>query len=148
LNNAHPKGERLNEMTWQELIDTEVGIVLQHGTHSEIEYYIVRGSVSVVAYIRIPEGSAYLDEDYDEVGLHVHGGLTYKGPKWWKGDVEGIDESLYFGWDYGHWRDRCFFDEPYRDPNDTEWTDDLVLPEVLEACEEFARFIEYENAQG
>lgn len=133
-------------MTWKELIDAEVGTVLQHGEHAGIEYYIVRGPISVVAYIRIPEGSAYLDEDYDEFDLHVHGGLTYKGTKWWKGDVEGSTGSLYFGWDYGHWRDACFYYDAQRDG--MQWTDDLVLTEVLEACEEFARFIEYENVLG
>lgn len=130
-------------MTWQELIEAEVGTVLQHGTHSGIEYYIVRGPVSVVAYIRIPEGSVYLEIDYDDVSLDVHGGLIYKGTKWWKGDVEGSTGSLYFGWHYGHWQDRFFFDEF---ASNMEWTDDLVLPEVLEACEEFARILEYENA--
>ena len=135
-------------MTWKELIEAKTGTVLQHGEHAGIEYYIVRGPVSVVAYIRIPEGSAYLDKGYDDVDLDVHGGLTYMGTKWWEGDVEGSTGSLYFGWDYGQWWDRCFYYEPHYHTNNTEWTDDLVLPEVLDACEEFARLLELENAQG
>jgi len=126
-------------MEWNELVNTKTGTVLQHGKHSGIEYYIVCGPVSVVAYIRIPEGSPYLDSEYDDVGLDVHGGLTYKGTKWWEGEVEGSTGSLYFGWDYSHWQDRPFYDEMFRNNREIEWTDDLVLPEVLEACEEFAR---------
>lgn len=135
-------------MTWQELVEAEVGTVLQHGTHCGVEYYIVRGPVCVLAYIRIPEGSSYLEGGYCEYDIDVHGGLTYKGTKWWKGDVEGSTGSLYFGWDYGHYGDRCFFDKTLFSYTDMEWTDDLVLPEVLEACEHFARLIELEKEQG
>lgn len=129
-------------MTWQELIDTNTGTVLQHGEHAGIEYYIVRGPVSVVAYIRIPEESAYLQGGYDEYDLGVHGGLTYKGTKWWEGEPKGSTGSLYFGWDYAQYGDNSFYNSQ---PGGIQWTDDMVLPEVLEACEIFASRLELEK---
>lgn len=77
--------------------------VLCDGQYKGFNYWIlnIRGS-HPCGYIEIPEDHEYYEEDYDDVYLPVHGGLTFS-----EDHLNGIVEDTWIlGWDYGHYGDR------------------------------------------
>lgn len=80
--------------------------ILCDGQYNGIHYWIlnVRGS-HPCGYIEIPEDHEYYEEEYDDVYLPVHGGLTFS-----EDHLSGIVKDTWIlGWDYGHYGDRTTF---------------------------------------
>ena len=77
--------------------------VLCDGQYKGFNYWIlnIRGS-HPCGYIEIPEDHEYYEEDYDDVYLPVHGGLTFSEDH--LSDI--VEDTWILGWDYGHYGDR------------------------------------------
>jgi hypothetical protein len=103
------------------------------------EYFamIMRGPVSVNAYVGVRPGHPLYGLDYNSLDVRCHGGLTYAS--------EGTGEILpagfwWFGWDYAHAGDKCFFDlDRPLGFNQMEWDPDLIRGELPEVIASFRR---------
>lgn len=71
-------------------------------------------------YVRVPEGHEYYGKHYDEIGLGVHGGLTFS---------EVIEENDSYSWPAGHW---IGFDTAHFGDNKQNWTKENVLKETIQ----------------
>jgi hypothetical protein len=119
------RGELLAE------IDTEIGV----------KGIVLRGGPSLCAYIGIPKWHPLAGLDYNDIPLDVHGGLTFGD----LGDGEMRPaEYFWYGWDYGHAGDLCFYDVQFahllpgrlhRDEH--PWTPTEVTDELKAAMIEF-----------
>lgn len=86
------------KLTWEELLETEIGTTVYREDFNEIIFIIKRGPGSLCGYIGLPilhPLSKYSIEDLPPY-IKVHGGFTYSG-----GDVE-IPNYYFYGWDHGH----------------------------------------------
>lgn len=87
---------------------------LYKGTHDGYDFEIISFGYHPCAYVTLPKDHKYTDEDYDEIDIDVHGGLTYK-----------ILNTI--GWDYGH----CYDYSPlYEQCTDKKWTTEEIFEEV------------------
>ena len=127
--------------TFLECARDEVGTIYHSGMRQGVKYLILRGPVSVNAYLGIPEDHPLAGQDYNDVNLPVHGWLTFArfgedGSSW-------LPEFYWFGWDYAHSGDRCFHDLEYHvfRPDDIEWTPDMIFKEVKEAIPKLVRLM-------
>lgn len=139
-----------DKYTFEELAGLENGKVLETGIYKGVDYLIVKGENSVLAYIGFPMGHVLSGFDYYKKPcfyIDVHGGLTYAG----QGEGGFRPEThWWYGWDYGHSGDALFFrhEEWYKKLRgkldellsplmlpQTEWTLPMVRQEVFEAIE-------------
>lgn len=71
------------------------GKVVAHGRHLLIRWVItyndLRGFEALNGYCQLPQGSPWLQLDFDDIPVDVHGGLTY-----------GPDEKRFIGFDTAH----------------------------------------------
>ena len=68
--------------------------------HKGIRILILQGPMSLCAYLGVPGKHPIANQDYDEIDIPCHGGLTFgqsgeKGTPW----PEGF---FWYGWDYAH----------------------------------------------
>lgn len=68
--------------------------VIKRWTHSGLECAIARGPLSLCGYVRVPASHADAQKDYDDVGVDVHGGLTFR--------CLDKDGGTWFGFDTAH----------------------------------------------
>lgn len=127
----------MTEKTFQQLSELESGTILEDAYHGGVRYLIMRGPGALCAYVGVPSGHALSGEDYDNIDLECHGGLTFSGA----GSGEYHPEGFYwFGWDYAHCGDKTFYDLQ-DDPDDTPWTLSMVRDEVRSVMCDFIRLI-------
>jgi hypothetical protein len=76
--------------------------ILAMGKYYQYDYAILNlGGSHPTAYVRLPEGHKYDCEDYENIDIAVHGGLTYA-----RSYVQEVDKrGWWIGWDYNHWGD-------------------------------------------
>ena len=137
--------EEMKEMVYSSVRITEV---LAHDTYKGYEFFIVSYGTHPCAYIVLTEtskfyGRHYKDRIFDDLNLHVHGGITYSGFR----KVENKPAYM-IGWDYSHWNDfsgSCLelpdipgFAERLW-PAGRRWTTDEVFEEVKEVIDEMIK---------
>lgn len=123
-------------MNFYDLEKFEIGTILATVNSKEwIEGLIVRGPVSLCAYIGFPVWHPLSKLDYDNIPLNVHGGLTFCG----KGDGKIYPlNKFWIGWDYAHWGDTAFYELKRGYIEGTHgWTTQEVIDELKEAMSEF-----------
>lgn len=132
----------MTDKTFIECSKDMVGTVYHSGTLHGIKYLVLRGPVSVNAYLGIPKDHPLAGKHYDEIDLHVHGRLTF-------GDFgeDGTDWPpgyYWIGWDYAHANDKCFYDLNYPSwtSGDREWTPDMIFKEVKQVIPDLVRLME------
>lgn len=100
--------------------------------HRDYRCLVMRGPVSLCAYIGVPPEHRYYGKDYNEVDLRCHYGLTFSS----EGDGKIRPKGYWwFGWDYAHFGDVTFFDFKEGGYDGIEWTPDMVKFDVEEALE-------------
>jgi hypothetical protein len=131
---TQPKEDNMT-YTFKELAELESGTILDRGVEEGIPWIIMRGPGSVTAYLGLPIDHPFAKLDYNDVELSVHGGLTYGSIG--DGDLRTA-EWYWLGWDYAHHMDCPFFSFTYPDlvslREGTQWTAEMVHPEVIEAA--------------
>src|SRR3972149_9521935 len=73
--------------------------------HHIVKYQVMRGPVSLCAYVGVPMDHSLAYQKYQDIDLDCHGGLTFSqvgdGIKWEAG-------YWWLGWDYAHFGDRTY----------------------------------------
>lgn len=74
--------------------------ILEIEEYRGYKYVIVTYGTHPCAYVLMPNGHPYAEKSYDEMDIHVHGGLTFYNT------LDHLDDSFgdekYIGWDYAH----------------------------------------------
>lgn len=122
------EGERkMTNLTWEEIKATPVGTILYDEFDEGIRFIIMRGTACLCAYIGIPLDHPLANKSYDDLPVSAHGGLTFAN----KGDGEiRPKEFFWYGWDYGHSGDYCFYgdDMPtFRNLDEKKWLIEDVI---------------------
>jgi|HubBroStandDraft_1064217.scaffolds.fasta_scaffold03153_5 hypothetical protein len=100
--------------TFEQLAEDKVGTIYIDRFDKGLRIVVLRGPASLCAYIGVPVAHPLAGEQYDNLPIECHGGLTFAG--------EGATEKnclppghFYYGWDYSHCDDAAFYDLQYRD---------------------------------
>ena len=107
------------EKTWEGLKEIKKGTILHDEFRDGLRFIIMRGPVSLCAYIGVPDGHPLAGFEYDDVPIDCHGGLTFSGG----GDGYRPKGFWWYGWDYAHFGDYCFHDDgiPKKMNEDRKW---------------------------
>lgn len=143
---SRPDEGKVNDMnlktTMIECLDDEPGTIYADWEDGEFRCLIMRGPAAICGYIGVKELNPLYGKDYfdPDVDIDCHGGLTYsamgndtfKRPSgyWW------------FGWDYGHWGDKSFYDYTYHlisGTNSMEWSPEYVYSEFPDVISQFKK---------
>lgn len=128
--------------TWEDVVAAEVGHVFVDEFEEGVRFLIMRGPVSLCAYVGIPPSHPLAGWDYDDLNVTCHGGLTYAGT-----GVHGDGETYWYGWDYTHSGDySTYYDErPLSDfprgRGEMKWTPAMVYSDSWEAVWDFKRAV-------
>lgn len=127
----------MKEMQYQADYKREI---LDTGYCYGLVYYILNLGMHPTAYIQIPSNHRLYGKDYDEiyneVGIDVHGGITYTKDYLYISDNQKID-GWFIGWDYAHYGDYAGYEEKFPEnlrTNGKKWTTKEILNEVKVAC--------------
>jgi hypothetical protein len=102
--------------------------ILQDEKYKGYRYIILSLGTHPTAYIEIPKGHNLYGQDYDDIDINVHGGLTYA-----RHQLMGIDgENWYIGWDYAHAGD-YYGGNIITRSTDKKWTTEEIEDECKEA---------------
>lgn len=120
----------MKEMVYQK---DEIMQVLYDNQYKGYKYYIISYGLYPCAYIEIPKGhKLYGAENYHEINVFVHGGLTYSKSYLY---AIGKEKSWFIGWDYCHAGDYAGFyeDAPFNTfksiEHDKKWTTEEINQE-------------------
>lgn len=107
--------------------------ILQNEKYKGYRYIILSLGTHPTAYIEIPKGHKLNGQDYDDIDINVHGGLTYADHQ-----LMGIDsENWYIGWDYAHLGDYLGYEEGlFPRANHKRWTTEEIKKECEEAIDQ------------
>lgn len=84
--------------------------VAKHGTYKGIKYFILDGRICPCAYIEVPsdfQNLKNLDNIKRMVNSAVNGGITYEDKKLSYNNIHLLEDTVVWGWDYGHFTDYC-----------------------------------------
>ncbi len=130
-----------------EVLKIPEGEILEDDYEAGVRFIVMRGVVSLCAYIGIPEDHILAGLNCDQLPLDCHGGLTYAS-------VTGnlyLPEGLYwYGWSYAHSGDANVHHYgangkvrfAWQGLALREWTVDEVKAEAKEACWQFRGLIQ------
>ena len=101
---------------------------------------VVEGPMSLTAYVGVPIEHPLADQNYDDVPLDVHGGLTHGAP----GDQVHRPLGWYwYGWDYAHAGDLTKLSAWYgRDLGEHDWTIREVAAHTIDAMRQLRALME------
>lgn len=119
--------------TFEEIALDPVGTIYIDGYENELRYIILRGTAALCAYIGIGVNHPLANQDYNNIPIRVHGGLTYACEG--KGDYLH-KEYFWYGWDYAHCGDASFYDfkdKPSYKSDAKKWSIDDVKNEIWDA---------------
>ena len=109
--------------------DRNIEILLDK-KHNGYRYIILSLGTHPTAYIEIPKGHRLNGQDYDDIDINVHGGLTYT-----RHELMGIpSDNWYIGWDYAHVGD--YYESGYSHTGDKKWTTEEIESECKQAIDE------------
>lgn len=118
--------------------------LLHKDNYKGYNYYILNLGTHPTAYIEIPEKNKLYGENYDNIDLNVHGGLTYSD-----NELMGIKSKNWFiGWDYAHAGDYMGFyknvDLRLKNINDKKWTTKEIIKECKDAIDQLIDILKEE----
>lgn len=125
------------KMTWEQIRAKKAGTILHDVFDEGIRFIVMRGPSNLCAYVGLPLKHPLAGFHYDDVPLNAHGGLTFAG----EGDTLRPTGFFWYGWDYGHCRDRIFYadDLPASLQSDTDkkWLVEDVIEDSWETIYDF-----------
>jgi hypothetical protein len=128
----------MKDKTFEEIAKDGVGTIYHKSLEDGVRFVILRGPASLCAYLGIPNDHPLANQDYDNIPLDCHGGLTY-GHDYLNKKKDGY---FWYGWDYSHSGDKSFYDiGRERDCDDTEWTPEMVAKDSWSAKYEFSKLV-------
>jgi hypothetical protein len=136
-------GVTVNGSTWEEVKQAKPGEIF-HDEHKDgLRFIVMRGPMHLCAYVGLPSGHPLAGHSYDDLPIHVHGGLTFgrEGDgKQWPGGF------FWYGWDYGHAGDYATtYDDAgwttLASSNYRKWTTPDVIQDSWPALYDFAQLV-------
>lgn len=103
----------MDEKTFEQLAADEVSTVYVDRFEDSVRVLILRGPASLRAYLGIPKDHPLASLGYDDVPVECHGGLTFSGEGGGEKCESWPEGYHWFGWDYAHCGDFCFYDLKY-----------------------------------
>lgn len=133
-----------NELTWKEVVESEVGRIFYDAIDDGVRIFVVRGPAAVCAYLGCPKDHPLAGFDYDSIPMQVHGGLTFAGEG--KGGGGWPEGWYWYGWDYAHAGDRSTYDDKHPDMSAYKreakrWLPKEVVAEARDAAWDFRRLM-------
>ena len=111
----------------------------KHGTYKGIKYFINVGKICPCAYIEVPsvfQNLKNIDKIKRMVSSTVHGGLTYEDTLLRCGGDLVLEDTVVWGWDYGHYMDYCkLMPIPDKEFDGHRWTIDEILQDCIKAID-------------
>jgi hypothetical protein len=128
----------MTELTFEELAKVKKGTAHVKLSYKGLDGLILSSNVALSAYIGIPKWHPLAGTNYDRLPyLGVHGGWTFGNV----GDGEWRPADKYwFGWDYAHLGDTCFYDLEYHFSSSVDshgWTVPEVEKELVDVMKKF-----------
>lgn len=123
--------------TFAEIAQDKIGTVYLDKFDEGVRFIILRGPNSLCGYLGIPTDHPLANRDYESIPVTAHGGLTFSKA----GNGEYLPANTYwYGWDYAHAGDRCFYDLKYPSHiQEKEWTVELVESDSWQTLYEFGK---------
>ncbi len=127
----------IKEMKYQTNRKVEL---LYNNIYKNYHYYILNLGTHPTAYIEVTRHSHIYFQDYRELDINVHGGLTFSGNTLYLNEKNKITNSWFIGWDYAHTGDYVGYYEDFNNcgiftinslRDDKKWT----TKEIIKECE-------------
>ena len=119
----------MKEMIYKSKREVEV---LDSGKYKGFDYLILSLGTHPTAYVRIPKTHKYFKQEYENIDVDCHGGLTYSSEKVSQSDKKG----WWIGWDYAHFGDYSGYDGFPNVTQDRKYYTSDVLYDVKEAIDQ------------
>ena len=120
--------------SFNDISQDQPGTVYANWEEDGLRCLVMRGPVSLCAYIGVKSGHPLYGVDYPNIdGVDCHGGLTFSRA----GGGEGMpwpDGYWWIGWDYAHYGDRVFYDT--RSFDNMDWNPDDVVSDMRDTIEQ------------
>lgn len=132
------------------LAKDDVGKIYIDRFQENVRVLVMRGPVSLCVYLGIPVDHPLAGNNYDDLPVSCNGGLTFGGTGEGKGDFwpKGY---YWYGWDYAHCNDLCFYDLDRMSASDRKskpWTVEAVESELWQAVYDMKKLMKLtENAR-
>ena len=118
--------------------------VLADDNYKGYRFFIISYGTHPCAYVALPKtskfyGKYYEDRIFDDLNIHVHGGLTYSGMGL-KGLLE--EKAYLIGWDYAHYRDftgYAFSNPFFLAGDEKKWSTEEIFEEVKDVIDEIIK---------
>ena len=130
--------------TWEELAKDEIGTIYHDEVREGVRFIVMRGPGALCAYAGVPERHPLAGHNYDNLPVSCHGGLTFAG----KGDELRPEGWYWYGWDYAHSEDYCFYyDSPlghnlvFVKSTSKKWLVEDVVRDSWEALYDFRKLM-------
>ena len=121
---------------WKDVVEAKPGHIFVDRFDGPCRFLILRGAVSLCAYVGVPKDHPLWGMQYDDLPLQCHGGLTYSG-EGGKGLPEGF---WWYGWDYAHAGDFAILPRSARlGSGDKQWTVEEVYKDSLATIDQFKK---------
>lgn len=130
------------EKTWDEIKSLPEGTILKDTFDEGVRFLIIRGPSAVCAYLGIPKDHPLAGFDYEDINVTAHGGLTFAGD----GDHYRPEGFYWYGWDYAHSGDYCFYDDKFPSrykERSTKWTVEQVEKDSWGTIYEFKKLMRF-----
>ena len=98
------------QKTFEELASDPEGTIYHDEIREGVRLLILRGPVSVNAYLGVPLDHPLAGFHYNDIPLDVHGGLTFSSKGATRKTTTWPASWWWYGWDYGHAGDKSFYD--------------------------------------
>ena len=107
---------------------------IAEGCYKGFDFYVLSFGTHPCAYIDVSDTSL-AGEDYDDIDINCHGGLTYSGNQ-----LVTVDKKGWFiGWDYAHLGD--YRRDLYYSLNGRQWTTGEIVEECINVIEQINQLL-------
>jgi hypothetical protein len=94
---------------FKKLAEDSPGKIYYDQFEDGVRALILRGPACLCAYLGVPKDHPLAGFSSDDLNIPCNGGLTYSG----EGGKEWPQGFYWYGWDYAHCGDLCFYDLKY-----------------------------------
>lgn len=130
-------------MNWEELKQQPSGTILHDEFGEGVRFIVMRGPGSLCAYVGIPIDHPLANQNYGDLPISAHGGLTYSS----EGKGSWPEGFYWYGWDYAHSGDYVFYNDDtplsskFYHGEDKKWLVKDVIDDSWETLYEFKKLL-------
>ena len=121
---------------WNEVVKATPGHIFEDRFDGPCRFMILRGPVSLCAYLGVPKGHPLWGMHHTHLHLQCHGGLNYSG----EGGECLPNGFWWYRWDYAHAGDFAIFDGPtHLSSGAKKWTVEEVKEDTWATIDQFKK---------